>query len=38
MVSRTPTMREAAAAKWAAAEQVAFGLAIGLVVEPIARA
>ena len=35
MVSRTPTMREAAAAKWAAAKPIAIGLAIGLVAGPI---
>jgi hypothetical protein len=35
MRSHTATMREAAAAKWAAAKPIATGLAVGLVVGPI---
>ena len=35
MSSYTATMREAAAAKWAAAKPIAIGLAIGLVAGPV---
>jgi hypothetical protein len=35
MTSRTATMRETAAAKWAAAKSIAFGLAIGLAAGPV---
>ncbi len=35
MSSRTNTMRETAAAKWAAAKPVAIGLAVGLIAGPV---
>ena len=35
MSSRTETMRETAAAKWAAAKPVAIGLAVGLAAGPV---
>jgi len=35
MSSRTNTMRETAAAKWAAAKPIAIGLAIGLTAGPV---
>ena len=35
MSSHTATMRETAAAKWAAAKPIAFGLAIGLAAGPV---
>ena len=35
MSSHTATMREAAAARWAAAKPIAIGLAIGLVAGPV---
>jgi hypothetical protein len=35
MTSHTATMRETAAAKWAAAKSIAFGLAIGLAAGPV---
>ena len=35
MSSHTATMREAAAAKWAAAKPIAIGLAIGLAAGPV---
>ena len=35
MSSHTATMRETAAAKWAAAKPVAIGLAVGLIAGPI---
>ena len=35
MSSHTATMRETAAAKWAAAKPIAIGLAVGLIAGPI---
>jgi hypothetical protein len=35
MSSHTATMREAAAARWAAAKPIAIGLAVGLVAGPL---
>ena len=35
MSSHTATMRETAAAKWAAAKPVAIGLAVGLIAGPV---
>ena len=35
MSGHTATMREAAAARWAAAKPVALGLAVGLVAGPV---